>query len=148
MATTLERAAGQGGIADARLRRTGVACLAAVAVHGIDHLRRGTDVVTTQVLSLGTVQLALVVIAVVLVFRRHPWAAPAAIAVGLPGAIGFAAVHLLPHWGSFSDPFTGVVVAPKVNALSWVTALLEIGADLAFGWAGIRAFNIDGGHGR
>jgi hypothetical protein len=146
--TTVERAPGEVRSTDSRLRRAGVVCLVAVAVHGVDHLRRGTDVVTTQVLSLGTVQFVLVVLAVALVFRRHPWAAPAAIAVGIPGAVGFAAVHLLPHWGSFSDPFTGSVVAPKVNALSWVTALFEIGADLAFGWAGLRAFTTDGRHDR
>ena len=123
-----------------RLRRTAVVCLVAVAVHGADHARRGVDVVATQVTSAGSVQFLLVVVAVVLVFRQHPWAPLAAIAVGLPGAIGFAAVHLLPHWSSFSDPFVGSRVGQNVSALSWVTALFEIGADLAFAWAGVLAF--------
>ena len=131
--------------AERRLRRTAVVCLLAVAVHGVDHTRRGIDVVATQVTVAGTIQFLLVVTAVVLVFRWHPWAPSAAIAVGIPGAIGFAAVHLLPYWSSLSDPFTGGRVGQNVNALSWATALFEIGADLAFGWAGVRAF---GSYGR
>ena len=122
---------------DQALRWTAVAFLVAVLVHGADHLRRGTDVVTTQVLSAGTIQFVLAVIAVGLVFRGHRLAPAAAIAVGFPSAIGFAAAHLLPEWGAFSDSFTGADVAPGVNALSWVTAVLEIGADLAFGAAGV-----------
>jgi hypothetical protein len=52
--------------------------------------------------------------------------------------IGFAAAHLLPHWSSFSDSFTGSHVGPNVTVLSWATALFEIGADIAFGCAGVR----------
>ena len=46
--------------------------------------------------------------------------------------------------GSFSDPFTGSPVAPKVTALSWATAVFEIGADIAFGVAGVRALKMLG----
>jgi hypothetical protein len=88
----------------------------------------------------GTIQFLLVVAAVVLVFLRHPWAPAAAIAVGIPGAIGFASVHLLPYWSALSDPFTGSRVGQNVTAVSWATALFEIGADLAFGVAGVRRF--------
>ena len=121
------------------LRRSAVVFMVAVTVHGADHLRRGIDVVTTQVLSAGTIQFLLAVVALVLVFRRHPWAPAFAIALGFQSAIGFTAAHVLPHWSSFSDPFTGSRVAPNVTALSWATAVFEIGADLAFGWAGVRA---------
>ncbi|TML42727.1 MAG: hypothetical protein E6G27_03495 [Actinobacteria bacterium] len=111
---------------------------AAVAVHGADHARRGLDVVTKQVTAAGTIQFVLAAVAVVLVVRRHPWAPLAAIAIGFASAIGFTAAHLLPHWGSLSDSFTGRRVAPNVTALSWATAVFEIGADTAFGWAGVR----------
>jgi hypothetical protein len=67
----------------------------------------------------------------------------AAIAVGFPSAVGFTAAHVLPHWSSFSDSFTGSRVAPNVTVLSWAAALFEIGADVAFGWAGVHAL----GHG-
>jgi hypothetical protein len=123
-----------------RLRRNAVVFAVAVAVHGADHVRRGLDVITTQVTWAGSIQFLLTVIALVLVYRRHPWAPPAAIAIGFSSAIGFTASHLLPHWSSFSDSFTGSRGAPDVTVLSWATALFEIGADIAFGWAGVRVF--------
>jgi Na+/proline symporter len=123
-----------------RLRWIAVVFLVAVAVHGADHMRRGMDVVTTQVMWAGAIQFLLAVITVVLVFRRHPWAPLAAIVIGFASAIGFTAVHLLPHWSSFSDSFTGSRVAPNVTVLSWATALFEIGADFALGWAGVRVY--------
>jgi len=127
-----------------RLRLTAVVFVVAVAVHGVDHARRGLDVTTTQVTVAGSIQFLLAVIALVLVFRRHPWAPLAAIAIGFSSAIGFAAAHLLPHWSSFSDSFTGSHVAPNVTVLSWATALFEIGADIAFGWAGLRVLGTYG----
>jgi hypothetical protein len=127
-----------------RLRQTAVVFAVAVAVHGADHLRRGVEVVTTEVTAAGSLQFLLAAIALVLVFRRHPAAPVAAIAVGFSSAIGFSAAHLLPHWSSFSDSFTGSHVAPDVTVLSWATAVFEIGADIAFGWAGVRAFGTYG----
>jgi hypothetical protein len=123
-----------------RLRWIAVVFLVAVTVHGAEHVRRGMDVVTTPVMWAGSIQFLLAVIAVVLVYRRQPWAPLAAIAIGFSSAIGFSAAHLLPHWSSFSDSFTGSHVAPNVSVLSWATAVFEIGADLAFGWAGVRVF--------
>jgi hypothetical protein len=128
--------------AERTLRTVGVVFLAALLLHGFDHLRRGFDVITPQVFWLGNLQLTLAVVAVVLVFRRHWWAPAAAVAVGLPSAIGFTAAHLLPHWSPFSDPFTGAAVAPHVTALSWVAALFEIAADLAFAWAGLAVLRV------
>jgi hypothetical protein len=127
-----------------RLRLTAVVFVVAVTVHGVDHARRGLDVMTTQVMLAGSIQFLLAVIALVLVFRRHPWAPLAAIAIGFSSAIGFAAAHLLPHWSSFSDSFTGSHVAPNVTVLSWATALFEIGADIAFGWVGLRVLGTYG----
>src|SRR6266498_2729341 len=75
---------------DRILRFTSVVFLAAVLVHGADHVRRGVDVVTTQVLVAGTVQFVLAVVAVALVFRGHRLAPVAAIAVGFASAVGFA----------------------------------------------------------
>jgi hypothetical protein len=127
-----------------RLWRFAVVFLVAVTVHGADHVRRGLDVVTPQVLWAGNIQFLLAVIAVVLVYRLHPWAPLAAIAIGFSSAIAFTAAHLLPHWSAFSDSFTGGSVAPHVTFLSWATAVFEIGADIAFGWAGVRVFGTYG----
>jgi hypothetical protein len=131
---------------DRVLRYAAVVFLAALLLHGADHLRRGFDVVTRTVSVAGNVQLVLAVVAVVLVFRRHRLAPLAAIAIGFPSAIGFAAAHLLPHWSSFSDSFTGSDVGANVNALSWAAALFEIAADLTFGVAGVLVLRRRGLH--
>jgi hypothetical protein len=121
------------------LRTAAVVFAMAVLVHGVDHLRRGTGAVTEVVLGAGTTQALLGAVAVVLVFRRHRLAPALAAGVGIASAVGFAAVHLLPQWSSsFSDPYTGSLVAPHVNAFSWLSALFEIGADLAFGLAALQ----------
>ena len=124
--------------AERRLRVTAVVFAVAVVVHGADHLRRGSDVVTGVVRDAGAAQAVLVAFAVVLVFRRHRLAALVAVIVGFLSAFGFGAAHLLPQWGAFSDPFTGSAVAPGVTAFSWFTAAFEIAAGVAFGIAGLR----------
>jgi hypothetical protein len=134
-------------MSDRLFRALSVAFLAGVVVHGVDHLRRGTGAVTTYVLVAGTVQFVLASLAVVLVFRRDHRAPIAALAVGLPGALGFAAVHLLPYWGPVSDSFVGAHAGPGVTAFSWVTALLEIAGDLAFATAGLVILQGRGGRG-
>jgi hypothetical protein len=125
------------------LRVAAVVFAVALAVHGVDHFRRGTDVLTWQVLWLGNLQIVLSVVAVVLVFRHHRWAPGFAIAVGFASAIGFSAAHLLPHWSAFSDAFTGSHPAPGVTALSWFAACFEIGAGLFLGMAGVRALRAE-----
>src|SRR5260370_42523925 len=90
------------GDAGQRLRRVAIVFGVALAAHGADHLRRGSDVITAQVRWAGVVQTLLAVITLVLVLRRHPWAPLSAIAIGFSSALGFTAVHLLPHWSSFS----------------------------------------------
>lgn len=124
---------------DRALRTTSLVFLVAVLVHGADHVRRGIDVMTTQVLVGGTVQFALAFVAVFLVLRRHPAAAAVAAGVGFGSALGFASAHLLPHWSAFSDAYVGSPVAPGVTAFSWATAILEVAADVAFGCVGLRA---------
>lgn len=98
----------------------------------------GWKAITQQVRGRGAVQVRLSLITLVLVFRRHAWAPSAAIAIGFSSAVGFTAVHLLPHWSSFSDSFTGGLIDPRVTALSWTAVLFEIGADIALAWAGVR----------
>jgi hypothetical protein len=121
------------------LRHTAVVFAVAVAIHGLDHLRRGPDVVTDVVRGAGATQFVLAGAAVMLVFRRHPFAPALAAFVGLASAVLFVAAHLLPQWSAFSDPYTGAQVAPGVTGFSWFTALFEIAADTAFGVAGLRS---------
>ncbi len=86
-----------------------------LALHTADHLRRGLDAVTPQVLWAGNLSTA------DRHLRRRPRRsigyrnAPFLAALtGIPVAVGVAAVHLLPTWSAFSDTFidahnTGVV---------------------------------------
>ncbi len=109
----------------------------ALVVHAADHFRRGMDVLAWPVFWAGNLQMVLAVITIVLVFRRHRLAPVFAVVVGFVSAIGFVLAHLLPHWSSLSDSFTGAHVAPHVTGFSWFAALFEIAADLALGFVGV-----------
>jgi hypothetical protein len=123
---------------DRALRYTGVLFAIALVVHGADHLRRGIDVVSNEVFWLGNFQSVGAVVALFLVFTRHRWAPAAAIAIGFASAFGFTVVHLFPYWSTLSDNFPGAETQAGVTTFSWFAALFEIGADLAFGWAGLH----------
>jgi hypothetical protein len=49
--------------------------------------------------------------------------------------LGVAAVHLLPQWSAFSDPFPG----SSVDIGSWIAVCIEILGAVAFGLAGLSA---------
>src|SRR5690242_3570109 len=109
--------------------------LAAWAVHTGDHVRRGLGTVTPEVSTLGTIAAVLQLVAIAAVLGRHRHAPLLAVVIGLPDAIGIAAVHLLPHWSAFSDAFPGSH-GEGVNAFSWFAAALEIVAAFTFALAG------------
>ena len=44
--------------------------------------------------------------------------------------------HLLPHWGFFSDSFVNAPAWARVTWFSWLTAIIEIAADLALAIVG------------
>lgn len=73
------------------------------------------------------------------VFLRKRWAALAAVAIGFPDAVGISAVHLLPHWSSFSDAFPGAH-RTGVTGFSWFAAVIEVVGALAFALAGADAW--------
>jgi hypothetical protein len=121
------------------------------AVHTGDHLRRGFSSITSEVTALGTTTAILQIGAIVLVLTHHRWAPLVAVAVGLPDGIGIAAVHLLPHWSSFSDAFPGAH-GTGVTGFSWFAAIVEIIGALTFAAAGAyclkRSGLPDGSHTR
>jgi len=130
---------------DFYLRTTAVIFTAAVVVHGIDHVRRGLDTSPTAVMIAGSIHAVVVLIAVVLVFRRTRWAAHAAMVTGFGSAALFTYAHVLPTYAhvlpgfwTLSDSF---VSEPHthVNWFSWVTAVLEISTGIVFGVVGARA---------
>jgi hypothetical protein len=121
------------------LRYAAIAFVVAVAIHGGDHAYRGLADQSRHVLSAGTIQALLGGLVVVLVFLRHRAAPIAAVGIGFASAILFSAAHLLPAWGAFSDSYVSPgAAAAGVSWFSWTTAVLEIGADLLFGWAGLN----------
>ena len=109
-----------------------------LALHTADHLRRGLDVVTAQVLWAGNLS-TLVGIATVaaVVLLGYRYGAQLAAWTGIPVALGVGAVHLLPKWSALSDSFLGAQHT-GVTALSWTVVLIEIAGALAMGIVGIR----------
>ncbi|HZN14027.1 MAG TPA: hypothetical protein VFB78_07160 [Acidimicrobiales bacterium] len=105
-----------------------------LAVHTVDHFRRGLDVITPYVFWGGNVSTVIGLIAVALIFARHRLAPLAAVWAGLPIAIGVASVHLLPHWSELSDAFPGSTTG--VTAMSWFAVLTEIAGASAVGLIG------------
>jgi hypothetical protein len=122
---------------DQRFLRYATAVYAlALALHTADHLRRGLEVVTPEVLWVGNVSTAAGLATIALVFMRHRGAPLVAATVGLPTALGVAAVHLLPKWSTLSDAFPGAHNT-GVTVMSWLVVLLEIAGAAAMGVAGI-----------
>jgi hypothetical protein len=108
-----------------------------LALHTVDHVRRGLDVVTPQVLWAGNVSTAIGIAVVVLVIVGNRHAPFLAAVTGFPIAIGVAMVHLVPRWSALSDSFEGAR-GTGVTALSWSAVLLEIAGALAMGIVGLR----------
>jgi hypothetical protein len=112
----------------------GLAFLAANVAHTLDHLRTGTERLTTEVVAGGTAISLLAVATLYLALRRHPQAALAAAATGLAVAAGVLASHVAPHWSAFSDPYPEL----GADALSWAAMLAEAGTALLLGLTGLR----------
>jgi hypothetical protein len=109
------------------------AFLLANAVHGLDHVRRGTGGLPAGVIAGGPV-LTLTAVAVLwLAWRRHPRTPLVAAIVGILDGILIAQAHMAPNWGTFSDPFPGA----RVDALGWAIMLAEVASAFALGLAGL-----------
>jgi hypothetical protein len=106
-----------------------------LALHTADHLRRGLDVLTPQVIWAGNVSTAVGISVAILVILGHRFGPMLAAITGVPVALGVAAVHLLPKWSALSDTFVGAHNT-GVTALSWSVVLIEIVGALAMGVVG------------
>jgi hypothetical protein len=114
------------------LRSAAVLYGAGLALHTADHIRRGVGVLTPEVYWLGTISTIAGVVTLVLVLARHRRAPLVAALVGFQVALGTAAVHLLPHWSSFSDALPGAR-GTGVTLFSWIVVNIEIVGALLMG---------------
>jgi hypothetical protein len=108
-----------------------------LALHTLDHVRRGLDAITPQVLWAGNVSTAIGITVVVLVVIGNRYGPLLAAITGIPIALGVAAVHLVPKWSALSDSFEGAH-SSGVTGLSWTVVLIEIAGALALGIVGLR----------
>lgn len=104
-----------------------------VVAHTADHIRRGLDTITTELLTAGWLGLGVSALAVVLVLLRHARAPQVAVVAGVVLPVGFIAAHWLPTWSVFSDSF----VEGDVSALSQAASLFEIIGAMGLGAAGL-----------
>jgi hypothetical protein len=103
------------------LGRAALLLVAADVLHALDHARQGRDL-ASEVYVAGVAGWIALALLLVLVARGHRLAAPYAAAVGVSVAAGFLAVHVAPHWSTFSDPYSGF----DPDALSWALVVVPV----------------------
>lgn len=105
-------------------------------LHILDHARQGRPL-PGVLTAVGTLGLAMAGLSLFLALRKHQLSAPAATFIGLSTVAGLVAVHILPNWSIFSDPYHEV----GVDALSWVNLALFILTAFVLGLLGAAALN-------
>jgi len=107
-----------------RLLLANLALLVLLLGHVADHVLRQPDAAQLPFPenAPGVIGVALVVGSLVLVAARHRLAVPVAAVVGVLTALGFVAIHLLPDWSPFSDPYAG----RDLDAASWLQMLTTL----------------------
>jgi hypothetical protein len=103
------------------LGRASLLLVVADVLHALDHTRQSRPL-GAEVYAAGIAGWIALALLLVLVARGHALAAPYAFAVGASVAVGFALVHLAPHWSAFSDPYSSF----GADALSWVLVALPM----------------------
>lgn len=103
------------------LARASLIYLVLTIVHAADHARQGRDL-ATEVSTVGLLGLFSSVVLLVLALRGNEHAPALAVLLGGGALLGFAAVHLLPHWSAFSDPYADF----DLDALSWALVVLPM----------------------
>lgn len=118
-----------------RRRRTLVlangALLAAVILHGLDHaVDPALRHTPSDVNLVGTIGFLGAGVSLILAWIGSRVALAFSALTGIANAVGFLAVHVLPHWSALSQPFGQI----DASALSWASLVLTIGvaAGLAF----------------
>jgi len=110
-----------GALAGTPLGRAALLLVAADVAHALDHTRQGRNL-AAEVYTAGVAGWIALAALLVLVSRRHRLAAPYAAAAGAAFAGGLLAVHVVPRWSAFSDPYS----AWDPDALSWALVVIPL----------------------
>lgn len=107
--------------------------LALLVLHVVDHsaLHPGSAGGATS--AVGLVGLAAVALLAGLALRRDARAPIGAAIIGFGTAVGFALVHIAPHWSALSDPYPGA----GLTLVSWASMLTALVIGFALGLAGV-----------
>lgn len=125
---------------DARRRRRTLvlangALLAALILHGLDHaLDPALRHTPSDVNLVGTIGFVGAGVSLVLAWIGIRAALVFSLLTGVANAVGFVAVHLLPHWSALSQPFGQV----GAGALPWASLVLTIGVAAALAFVALR----------
>lgn len=118
-----------------RLLAANVILAVLLGLHVADHALRqhaGPTGVAAGPAVLGAIA---ILGSLVLTARRDSRAPLVALVVGAGTALGFAAVHMLPHWSAFSDSYFD----RPVDALSWANMLTNVAAAVLLTVAAVQA---------
>jgi hypothetical protein len=114
-----------------------LAFILAIALHNGDHIffqDRGMNALTTEIKVAGTALVVVAVIGLGFTLARHPWAPMMATIIGFGAAVSVIFGHVVPHWSSFSDPYSEL----SLGAYSWTVMLAEIVTGFVLGVVGFR----------
>jgi hypothetical protein len=106
-----------------------LAVLLMQVLHTLDHIynqERGLGPLATEVTLVGYAGFAVNLALLYLILRRDALAPLAGLAFGLSVVAGGLAVHILPHWSAFSDPYSDI----SADALTWISVYALIGSGL------------------
>lgn len=108
--------------------------VALLAIHTLDHVLRQSATVPAATAAAGTAGFAAALAALGLAALGHRWAPAVSAFVGLVTAAGFVALHVLPEWSAFSQPYADI----DVDALSWVAMAVPALAGAGVGALALR----------
>ncbi|MFN2389871.1 MAG: hypothetical protein ABR575_09760 [Actinomycetota bacterium] len=108
--------------------------LVVTVIHTFDHMRQGRSL-AGPVVAVGVLGYIVAIGTILLAMRHDRRAWIVAVVVGFGTIAGLIAVHVVPHWSVFSDPYP----AAHVDALSWLSLIAFMTAGAALGIAGLRA---------
>jgi hypothetical protein len=120
------------------LIRTGAILVFVLVLHTLDHALRQDRSLGAAVVIPGLSGQVGAVLALGMAIAGHRLAPAAGVIIGAGTALGFVAVHLLPHWSAFSDPYSGL----GLDWISWASVFAGIAAGAAFAVAGWRALPV------